>query len=99
LIPSTTCPLVIIGRGRLSFPKVVHFPCPTVESATAAYWEGRIPAPMSSTTEAKRAPGWIDAMRPMINGPLLIIGVVGILAAGRRWADEDLARVPLRRGP
>jgi hypothetical protein len=35
----------------------------------------------------------------MINGPLLIIGVVGILAAGWRWADEDLARVPLRPGP
>jgi len=38
---------------------------------------------------------WIDAMRPLFNGPLLIVGVVGILAAGWRWADEDLARVSI----
>jgi hypothetical protein len=38
---------------------------------------------------------WIDAMRPLLNGPLLIVGVVGILAAGWRWADEDLARVSI----
>ena len=32
-------------------------PTPICEFATVPYWEGRIPAPMSSTTEAKRAPG------------------------------------------
>ena len=38
---------------------------------------------------------WIDAMRPWLNGPLLVVGVVGILAAGKRWVDEDLARVSI----
>ncbi|MGH2752516.1 MAG: hypothetical protein ACRDK3_16845 [Actinomycetota bacterium] len=38
---------------------------------------------------------WVNAMRPLVNGPLLLIGVVGILAAGRRWVDEDLARVSI----
>ncbi|MGH2699337.1 MAG: hypothetical protein ACRDJL_09090, partial [Actinomycetota bacterium] len=38
---------------------------------------------------------WIDALRPWLNGPLLVLGVVGILAAGRRWVNEDLARVSI----
>jgi len=29
------------------------------------------------------------------NGPLLVIGAVGLLAVGRRWVDDDLARVSI----
>jgi hypothetical protein len=38
---------------------------------------------------------WVDALRPWLNGPLFVVGIVGILAAGRRWVDEDLARVSI----
>jgi len=38
---------------------------------------------------------WVNAMRPLFNGPLFVIGVVGILVAGKRWVDEDLARVSI----
>ncbi len=38
---------------------------------------------------------WVDAMRPLFNGPLLVVGVIGILAAGKRWVNEDLARVSI----
>jgi hypothetical protein len=38
---------------------------------------------------------WVAALRPWINGPLFVIGIVGILAAGKRWVDEDLARVSI----
>ena len=38
---------------------------------------------------------WVNAMRPLLNGPLLVIGLVGILA-GRPWqrlGEDDLARL------
>src|SRR5918997_1880575 len=38
---------------------------------------------------------WIVAMRLWFNGPLLVIGAVGLLAVGRRWVDDDLARVSI----
>lgn len=38
---------------------------------------------------------WVEAMRPLVNGPLFVIGVIGILAAGKRWVNEDLARVSI----
>jgi hypothetical protein len=36
---------------------------------------------------------WIEAMRPVFNGPLLAIGLIGLLLVGRRAAEDDLARV------
>lgn len=38
---------------------------------------------------------WIDTMRPALNGPLFLIGAAGLLAAGRRAAESDLARVSI----
>lgn len=38
---------------------------------------------------------WVNAMRPLLNGPLLVIGLVGILA-GKPWqrlGEDDLARL------
>jgi len=35
---------------------------------------------------------WVTEIRPVLNGPLLVIGAVGLLAAGRRWVEDDLAR-------
>ena len=38
---------------------------------------------------------WVNAMRPLLNGPLLVIGLVGILAGKpwRRLGEDDLARL------
>jgi hypothetical protein len=36
---------------------------------------------------------WVSAMRPALNGPLFVIGLVALVAAGRRWVQDDLARV------
>ncbi len=74
---------------------------------TVAIWTVGIWGESAPLTDAALAPPydsdfflsrmglWIDAMRPWLNGPLLVVGVVGILAAGKRWVDEDLARVSI----
>ncbi len=52
---------------------------------------------------------WVKAMRPLplvapegllnnltaLNGPLLVIGAAGLLAAWKRWVDDDLGRVSI----
>jgi hypothetical protein len=38
---------------------------------------------------------WVVAMRLWFNGPLMIVGAVGLLAVGRRWVEDDLARVSI----
>ena len=79
----------------------------TAAIVTIAIWTVGIWGESAPLTDAALAPpydgdffltrmgGWIDAMRPWLNGPLLVVGVVGILAAGKRWVDEDLARVSI----
>jgi hypothetical protein len=62
-------------------------PAPLTDAALAP--------PYDSDFFLSRMGSWIDAMRPWLNGPLLVVGVVGILAAGKRWVDEDLARVSI----
>ena len=74
---------------------------------TVAIWTVGIWGESAPLTDAALAPPydsdfflnrmglWIDAMRPWLNGPLLVVGVVGILAAGKRWVNEDLARVSI----
>ena len=62
---------------------------------SAALAEAALAPPYDSDFFLDRMGLWIDAMRPWLNGPLLILGAVGILSAGWRWADEDLARVSI----
>lgn len=38
---------------------------------------------------------WVKAMRPAINGPLFLLGAAGLIAAGRRAADDELSRVSI----
>ncbi|HEY7876355.1 MAG TPA: hypothetical protein VIG64_14665 [Actinomycetota bacterium] len=55
--------------------------------------ESALPPPYGSDFFLARMILWIKAMRPALNAPLFVIGAVGLLAAGRRAAEDDLARV------
>ena len=55
--------------------------------------ESALSPPYGSDFFANRMVLWIKAMRPVFNGPLLAIGLIGLLLTGRRAAEDDLARV------
>ena len=57
--------------------------------------ESALPPPYGSDFFLDRMVLWIKAMRPALNGPLFVLGAVGLLAAGRRAAEDELARVSL----
>lgn len=57
--------------------------------------ESALPPPYGSSFFLDRMVLWVKAMRPALNGPLFVIGAVGLLAAGRRAAEDELARVSL----
>ena len=60
---------------------------------SASLAESALPPPYGSDFFVDRMVLWIEAMRPVFNGPLLAIGLIGLLLAGRRAAEDDLARV------
>ncbi len=60
---------------------------------SASLSESALPPPYGSDFFVDRMVLWIEAMRPVLNGPLLAIGLVGLLLAGRLAAEDDLARV------
>jgi hypothetical protein len=57
--------------------------------------DSALPPPYGSDFFLDRMGLWIDAMRPALNGPLFLLGAVGLLAAGRRAAEDDLSRVAI----
>ena len=63
--------------------------------ASAPLTEAALPPPYGSDFFVTRMTSWIDSMNPLLNGPLLVIGIVGLLAAGRRAAEDELARVSI----
>ena len=62
---------------------------------SAPLTDAALAPPYSSDFFLERMGLWVDAMRPLFNGPLFVVGVIGILAAGKRWVNEDLARVSI----
>lgn len=62
---------------------------------TQSLAESALPPPYGSDFFLDRMMLWINAMRPALNGPLFVIGAVGLLAAGRRAAEDDLSRVAI----
>jgi len=57
--------------------------------------ESALVFPYSQDFFMARLDEWVDAMRPALNGPLFLIGALGLLAAGRRWVNNDLALVSI----
>ena len=57
--------------------------------------ESALVFPYSQDFFMARLDEWVDAMRPALNGPLFLIGALGLLAAGRQWANNDLALVSI----
>jgi hypothetical protein len=57
---------------------------------SASLTEAALPPPYDSDFFLERMGLWVDAMTPILNGPLFAIGVIGLLVAGWRWAEDDL---------
>jgi hypothetical protein len=62
---------------------------------SASLTEAALPPPYGSDFFVDRLLLWIKAMRPALNGPLFVIGAVGLLSAGKRAAEDELARVSI----
>jgi hypothetical protein len=62
---------------------------------SASLSEAALPPPYGSDFFLDRMALWVKAMRPAVNGPLLVIGAVGLLASGRRAVEDDLSRVAI----
>jgi hypothetical protein len=62
---------------------------------SASLTEAALPPPYDSDFFLERMGLWVDAMTPILNGPLFVIGVIGLLVAGWRWAEDDLSAVSI----
>ena len=62
---------------------------------SAPLTDAALPPPADADFFKTRLAGWLEAMRPILNGPLFLIGAAGLLAAGKRAAEDDLARVSI----
>ena len=60
---------------------------------SASLSEAALPPPAGADFFKTRLGDWVAAMRPALNGPLFLVGLIGLLAAGRRAAEDELARV------
>jgi hypothetical protein len=57
--------------------------------------DAALPPPADADFFKTRLGGWLEAMRPILNGPLFLIGAAGLLAAGKRAAEDELTRVAI----
>jgi hypothetical protein len=62
---------------------------------SASLTEAALPPPYGSDFFVDRLLLWVKAMRPALNGPLFVIGAAGLLAAGKRAAEDELGRVSI----
>ena len=53
--------------------------------------EAALPPPYDSDFFVTRLTDWLGDMTPILNGPLLLIGLVGLFVAGRRWVEDDFS--------
>ena len=55
--------------------------------------EAALPPPYDSDFFLERMGDWVAAMTPVLNGPLLVIGLIGLFVAGRRWVEDEFSVV------
>lgn len=61
---------------------------------SASLGESALSPPYGSGFFIDRLLLWVNAMTPVLNGPLFVIGLVGLIASARRaWVDDELTRV------
>jgi hypothetical protein len=60
---------------------------------SASLTEAALPPPASSSFFMTRLTDWMSQLRPLLNGPLFLVGLIGLLAAGRRAFEDELSRV------
>ncbi|MFN2526488.1 MAG: hypothetical protein ABR505_09565 [Actinomycetota bacterium] len=59
----------------------------------ASLGDAALPPPAPASFFFKRLGGWVRALRPLLNGPLFLLGLLSLVAVGRRWIQDDLARL------
>jgi hypothetical protein len=57
--------------------------------------EAALPPPASKDFFMARLELWLETMRLPLNGPLFAVGAIGLLVAGKRAAEDELARVSI----
>ena len=62
---------------------------------SASLGDSALPPPYDSDFFVDRMVLWIESMRPLFNVPLFVLGVVCLLAAGKRAAEDDLSLVSI----
>lgn len=55
--------------------------------------EAALPPPYDSDFFLERMGDWISAMTPILNGPLLLIGLIGLFVAGKKWVEDEFSVV------
>jgi hypothetical protein len=60
---------------------------------SASLTEAALPPPYGSEFFLERMLDWIGAMRPALNAPLFVIGLVAVVRGGRRWIENDLSAI------
>jgi hypothetical protein len=60
---------------------------------SASLSEAALPPPAGADFFKTRLNDWVAAMRPALNGPLFLVGLIGLLASGRSAAEDELSRV------
>ncbi|MFN2489623.1 MAG: hypothetical protein ABR529_07780 [Actinomycetota bacterium] len=62
---------------------------------SASLGEAALPPPYGSGFFVERMLLWIKAMRPALNAPLFLVGLVGVIVTARRWFEDSLAMVSI----
>jgi hypothetical protein len=58
---------------------------------SASLTEAALPPPYDNDFFLERMGDWISQMTPLLNGPLFLIGLVGLFVAGKRWVEDDFS--------
>ncbi|MDP9234208.1 MAG: hypothetical protein M3P01_06610, partial [Actinomycetota bacterium] len=62
---------------------------------SASLSEAALAPPYGSHFFLDRMREWLGAMHPLLNGPLFLAGVAGLIVAGKKAAQDDLTRVAI----